>query len=93
MVSAEPLYALFSSAFTFAGLAIAGIAVHAYQQTAKASMAFLAVGFAFLTAATVSTAISVFYTGYDSITGVLTVHAGLSVVGLLLIVYSLAVHR
>lgn len=93
MVSAEPLYALFSSAFSFVGLAIAGFAVHAYQQTEKVSMMYLAVGFALLTAAMVSTAISVFVTGYDSVTGVLTVHSALSVVGLVLVVYSLAVHR
>ena len=84
----EALYVTTSSVLVISGLLMVGMAVRAYAETNNRSMVHLSLGFTFVVAAAVSTAVSVALNSYEAVS-LLTVNSGLSAAGFLFVVYSL----
>lgn len=75
------------------GLAMVGLSVRAYRRRPERTFVFLAVGFAIVVAATAATGISAFLLRFDSGQLLLVVNNGLTLLGILLVVFGLLSHR
>lgn len=81
-------YLAMSVVLTLAGLTMVGLATHAYATTRRREMLFLALGFAFVVAAAISTTASAFISGFENTIGLLTVHNAIASIGYGLVIYS-----
>ncbi|WP_101296740.1 DUF7521 family protein [Halegenticoccus soli] len=85
----EGLYLASSAALIAVGLLMVALATHAYMQTERRAMVYLALGFAFVVAAAAATTISAFLTGFEGARSLLLVNSGFTTVGYAFVVYSL----
>lgn len=85
----EHLYLVSSALFVVAGVAMVGMAIRAYLQTARQAMVHLSLGFVLIVAATAATAISAFLTNFQGVRSLLLVNSSISTFGYLFVVYSL----
>ena len=85
----ESTYMAVSFVLVVSGLTMVGAAVRAYIHTEKRAMVHLSLGFTFVVAATVATALSAFLTDFQTTKSLLLVNNGFATVGFLSIVYSM----
>jgi uncharacterized membrane protein len=88
----EGTYMAVSAVLTIAGLSMVGAAVRAYVHTRKRAMVYLSLGFTFVVAATVATAMSAFIVDFETTRSLLLVNNGFATVGFVAILYSLSVY-
>lgn len=86
----EMIYVGLSVLLTATGLALVGLAMRAYVQSARRSMLLLSIGFSIAVAAAIATTFSAFLTEFASSRMLLTVNAAVSTVGYLFVIYSVA---
>lgn len=89
----ELLYALSTVVFVGGGLAVVGMGVRAYVETAQTPMLFLAIGFALAVAGSAATMISAFLYGFENPRFLLLVKSGLLSIGFLFVLYSLVTYE
>lgn len=91
MVAAQTLelaYSIFSVTLVIAGLAMVGLAVHAYIQTDRPEMLYLSIGFSIIVAAAIATTFSAFLAGFENGLVLLTVNYAITTVGYVFVIYS-----
>lgn len=81
-------YLAMSVVLTLAGLTMVALAAHAYVTTRRREMLFLALGFALVVAAAISTTASAFINDFGNTIGLLTVHNAIASVGYAFVIYS-----
>ncbi|MFW5918877.1 MAG: DUF7521 family protein [Halanaeroarchaeum sp.] len=84
----EFVYVATSGVLTLAGLTMVGLAAHAYTQTERREMLFLAIGFAFVVAAAIATTVSAFLNDFQNAVVLLTVHNAIATIGYGFVIYS-----
>jgi hypothetical protein len=89
----EGTYMAVSVVLAASGLTMVGAAVRAYVQTEQRAMVHLSLGFTFVVAATVATAVSAFLVDFRATRSLLLVNNGFSTVGFLVIVYSIVAYE
>jgi hypothetical protein len=85
----EYLYLAATGVLVVSGLTMVGMAIRAYLKTARRAMIHLSLGFGFVAAAAIATAISAILTNFESVRSLLLVNSGLSSLGFIFVVYSL----
>lgn len=88
----EGLYALTTIVFIVSGLAMVGMGLRAYAQTARTSMLHLSIGFSLAVAGAAATMISAFVYDFDNPRWLLLVQTSLITIGLLFIMYSIVAY-
>ena len=72
-----------------AGAVMVSMAIRAYRETLRRAMVHLSIGFTLVVAATASTVISTFLTGFTPTRSLLLVNNGITSIGYVFVVYSL----
>jgi hypothetical protein len=89
----EWAYLIVSAVLTVSGLAMVGAAVRAYVHTGRRSMVYLSLGFTFVVAATVATALSAIIVDFETTRSLLLVNNGFATVGFIAILYSMVAYE
>jgi len=89
----EGAFAVSSLVFILTGLAIAGMALRAYVNTAESPMLYMAVGLSIAVAGSAATLISAFLTDFGDGPRLLLVNSVFFTVGFLLLMYSLLIYE
>ena len=84
----ENLFLLFSAGLVLSGLAMVGTAVRAYVETDRQVMIHLSLGFTLIVAATVATVLGAMLSDFQNPQTLLMVNNGFTMVGYLLVIYS-----
>jgi uncharacterized membrane protein len=85
----EGTYVAITAVLAVAGLVLVGAAVRAYVRTKNRAMVHLSLGFTFVVAAVVTTALSAFLVDFEPTRSLLLVNNGFATAGVLTILYSL----
>lgn len=89
----EGTYMAVSIVLAVSGLTMVGAAVRAYVHTEQRAMVHLSVGFTFVVAATVATALSAFLVDFRTTRSLLLVNNGFASIGFLAILYSMVAYE
>lgn len=93
MALVDSLLVASSTVLVLAGFVMEAAAVRAYINTRRSVMLPLAVGFALIVAATLSTVVVVFFSEYQNYRLLLFVQNGVAMIGYLFVVYSVVFYR
>ncbi len=93
MALISQLYLLTSGVLVLGGLTVVGLSTRAYMETTRRAMIHLSLGFTLVVAATLSTAISGYLTGFTSARTLLFVNTTFNAAGYLFVVYSLLTYE
>ncbi len=88
----EGTYLVVSAVLAVTGLTMVGAAVRAYIHTKKRAMVHLSLGFTFVVAATVATALSAFLVDFRTTRSLLLVNNGFATLGFFAIIYSMVAY-
>jgi hypothetical protein len=77
----EAVYIVTSVVLSLAGLTMVAFASHAYLQTERREMLYLATGFSLVVAAAIATTFSAFLNGFENTIVLLTVHNAIASIG------------
>lgn len=88
----EGTYVAVSTVLAVSGLAMVGAAIRAYVHTETRAMVHLSLGFTFVVAATVATALSAFLVDFQTTRSLLLVNNGFATIGFLAILYSIVAY-
>jgi hypothetical protein len=89
----EGTYLVVSAVLTLSGLTMVGAAVRAYIHTEKRAMVHLSMGFTFVVAATVATALSAILVDFETTRSLLLINNGFATIGFLAIIYSMVAYN
>lgn len=89
----EGLYALTTIVFIVSGLAMVGMGLRAYVETARTSMLHLSIGFSLAVAGAAATMISAFAYGFNRPRWLLLVQTALITLGLLFVMFSIVAYE
>ena len=84
----EVVYVLTSVVPSLAGLTMVAFASHAYLETERREMLYLAVGFSLVVAAAIATTVSAFLSGFENTIVLLTVHNAIATLGYAFVIAS-----
>lgn len=93
MLTLDAVFLAVSLVLALAGLAMVGAAVRAYLQTERRVMIHLSLGFTLIVAGTLATILSVVLNGFTNPERILVVNNGFSMLGYLLVIYSVVGFR